>query len=888
VDASPPIAVIGLGCVLPDAPNVATFWANLMAARVSIEEVPVERWDPRLYHSEDRHAPDKTYTKIGAFVKNFVYDWKRFKIPPRTLASTDESQLWALEAADQAFRDAGYDKRAFDRDRCAVILGNAGGGEIRGPTALRIYYPLVEEALRRTAHVQGLPESERQALLQELSSIYLKDKPVITEDSLPGELSNIIAGRIANVFNLGGKNFTTDAACASSVAAIEASVRALQSGECDMVLTGGVDRSQGISTYVKFAKIGALSPSGSFPFDARADGFVMGEGAGMLLLKRLEDAQRDGDVIHAVIRGVGSSSDGKGRGIVAPNHEGQVQAIHRALADAQLAPDEIDAIEAHGTGTLIGDAVEVHALNQVFSGLPPDRKIPLGSVKSNIGHLKSAAGAASLIKAVLALRHGQLPPSCGYERPGAYVKFEQGPFEVNTVLRPWRAEGRPTRIGVSSFGFGGTNFHVILESPPQHAEAGHVPSVTLVAGTPDEVRAALARLTQGDAAAPTPLEGPLRVAFSSMDVPSSAREAIEGIERPQAWPAYSARGIHIARPDRPRRIAFVFPGAGAQEPGALAGLQDHPEVRAILEQADRLLAGRLEVPLSEILTASKDSERLRQAIEPPPVHQVALLTTGVALAHALQAAGVQPEAAAGHSIGELAALTVAQALDFSQALEAAWARGRAVEQIQRRSSGAMSAVACDAQNARRLIAELDLEVAAENTPSQTVVSGIESALLRMQARCQEEGIAFQRLATGGAYHSRLMNPAKDLLRPVYEAMTFRLPGIPVYANLDGHAYPTTGDASHNVRTRLLDQLTRTVRWRQIVDEMASDGVGLFLELGPRRTLTGLIRNQISSDAAAAVAYDTPGRVGRLRLLNLQAAAAAHGRASKTVAAQRAA
>jgi acyl transferase domain-containing protein len=459
-----PIAIIGRGCVLPDAHGVDQFWENLRAGHSSIREVPSDRWDPAVYYSPDRHQADKTYSKIGSFVEGFHFDWRRFRIPPKVLEQIDPSQQWALEASAQALADAGYDRRGFDRTRCGVVLGNSGGGEIRVRNSLRIYFARSEAMLRESKSFQALAPEVQAGVMAEFREAYLRGIPLPTEDTLAGELSNVIAGRVANLFGLSGPNSTSDAACASSMSAIESACHALQSHVCDLVLSGGSDHFQEPSLYVKFCRLGALSATGSRPFDAQADGFVMGEGCVVFLLKRLADAQRDGDRVHAVIRGIGSSSDGSGKGITAPRADGQVAAITRALEAAGLAPSDIDAIEAHGTGTVVGDATEITALAQVFRDAQGP-KVALGSVKSNIGHLKSAAGAAAMLKAVLALGHATLPPTIGVRRPNPMFEEEGVRVEPVLVARAWpaRATSAPRRIGVSGFGFGGTNFHVVLE-----------------------------------------------------------------------------------------------------------------------------------------------------------------------------------------------------------------------------------------------------------------------------------------------------------------------------------------------------------------------------------------------------------------------------------------
>ncbi len=461
------IAIVGLGAILPDAPNPQMFWQNILAGRSSITEVPRARWIWENYYDPDPAATDKTYSKIGGWVKDWDFDPLRWgiPIPPSVLAVMDDGQKWAIAATRQALLDYGYPQRPLDPARTAVILGNALAGENHYRTTIRIHLPDYLDVLQAIPDFQNLPAAAQQALLAGMTSGIRALTPEITEDTMPGELSNVIAGRVANVFNFSGPNFVTDAACASSMAALQSAVEGLISRRFDAVITGGVDRNMGPEGFVKFSKIGALSPDGSRPYAEGANGFVMGEGTGILLLKRLADAERDGDTIHAVVRGIGSSSDGKGKGITAPNPAGQQRAIERAWQDAGLLPSSVTLVEGHGTSTRVGDVAEVNSLAAVFAGMEvPAASIALGSVKSNIGHLKAAAGAAGLLKAALALREKTLPPSLNFDRPNPNIDFGEIPFYVNTESRPWpQPENGPRRAAVSSFGFGGTNFHVILE-----------------------------------------------------------------------------------------------------------------------------------------------------------------------------------------------------------------------------------------------------------------------------------------------------------------------------------------------------------------------------------------------------------------------------------------
>ena len=323
--AAPAIAIVGIGCHFPKSRGAEQFWDNILNEVSAIQPVTEGRWDPDLYLDEDRGVPDRTYTTIGGFIDDFSFDSRRFRIPPRVADQVDPVQQMTLQCVADALDDANLkvdkksDGRPFDRERCAVILGNSLGGEIKDAYAIRLNWPVVEERLRALPRFQGLNPQERESLVGDLREAYLSNLPRIDEDSMPGELSNVIAGRIANAFDLGGPNFTVDAACASSMAALQSAIQTLQNGECDLAVSGGADRTMGIASYVKFCKIGALSPDHSSPFDASANGFVMGEGCGIMVLKRYEDAVRDNDKIYAVFRGIGASSDGKGKGITAPN-----------------------------------------------------------------------------------------------------------------------------------------------------------------------------------------------------------------------------------------------------------------------------------------------------------------------------------------------------------------------------------------------------------------------------------------------------------------------------------------------------------------------------------------------------------------------------------------
>ena len=373
-------AVVGVGVIVPDALEKEAFWKNIVSSRYSIREVPVERWRTQDYFDLDPKAPDKTYSKIGGWVQGFQFEPLKWgiPIPPRMQSSMDLAQQWAIAASRQALNDYGYPNRSMDPSRVAVIFGNAMAGESHYQSSLRIRFPEYANALEASPAFQQLPASVQAQLLEQMHAQIRQQIPDITEDTMPGELANIIAGRVANYLNFAGPNFVTDAACASSLAALQAAVEGLASYQFDSALTGGMDRNMGVESFVKFSKIGALSPDGSRPYADGANGFVMGEGAVVYLLKRLVDAERDGDPIYGVVRGIGSSSDGKGKGITAPNPIGQQRAIERAWKNAGVSPASAGLIEGHGTSTRVGDVAE---MNRSKRDLRPAR-MPLAVSRS--------------------------------------------------------------------------------------------------------------------------------------------------------------------------------------------------------------------------------------------------------------------------------------------------------------------------------------------------------------------------------------------------------------------------------------------------------------------------------------------------------------------------
>jgi 3-oxoacyl-(acyl-carrier-protein) synthase/NAD(P)H-dependent flavin oxidoreductase YrpB (nitropropane dioxygenase family) len=445
------IAIVGMSAILPRAKDLQEYWENILNRVYAITEVPRERWPSELYFDPDRNARDKVYSKWGGFIDDIPFDPFEFGMPPNSLPSIDPMHLLALIAAREALADAGYSERPFDRSRTSVILGASGGvGDHGAAYVLRSSLPLL--------FGDAAPD-----VIAETGEML----PEWTEDSFAGILLNVAAGRITNRLDFGGINYVVDAACASSLTAVHGAVKELETHDTDMVIVGGVDTVQNPFAYLCFSKTQALSPTGEpRVFDATADGIVIGEGVVMLVMKRLVDAERDGDRIYAVIQGVGAASDGRALGLTAPRPEGQVLALERAYTKAGICPTTASLFEAHGTGTVVGDRAEALALSAFLEEAgAAAQTCAIGSIKSMIGHTKATAGVAGLAKVALALYHKVLPPTLGVTQPNPKAHFGASPLYINSETRPWihSVDDHPRRAGVSAFGFGGTNFHAVVE-----------------------------------------------------------------------------------------------------------------------------------------------------------------------------------------------------------------------------------------------------------------------------------------------------------------------------------------------------------------------------------------------------------------------------------------
>ncbi|MCU1503876.1 MAG: polyketide synthase, partial [Ilumatobacteraceae bacterium] len=815
--AHEPIAIIGAGCRFPggvDSPEA--FWELLRDRRDAVGPIPADRWDHAAFFDPDPSSVGTIYTDQGGFVTWPVdrFDAPFFGISPREAESLDPQQRLLLEVAWETFEHAGIAPDQLSGTSTGVFVGlgtyDYANLQVRGG-----------------------------------------DASMMGTYSGTGVSASVAGGRIAYVLGLRGPVVSLDTACSSALVATSLAVQGLRAGTCRTALAGGVNLMLDPRAMVFLSAFKALSPSGRcHAFDASADGYARGEGCGLVLLKRLSDAQADGDRILAVIRGVATNHDGRSSGLTVPNGAAQRAVIQAALDDAGLAPVDVQLVEAHGTGTELGDPIEVRALDAVYSpGRAADDPLHLGSVKTNIGHLEAAAGAAGLIKLVMALQHDEMPAHLHCEHPSPHIDWASMPIEVLREPHPWPRGDRPRRAGISAFGFSGTNAHLIVEEAPAPlaapAEAADridpTAEVIPISARDDAALHDAARHYANGLAASTDALGDLawtaqvgRARFPQR-LAVAASSAQDAANRLRSWAeGGTAVGVTEGRAaPTPPGLAFVFTGQGAQLPGMGRDLfERQPVFRAAMEACDELLRPHLAVPLLDVLYGATSPERIHDTTYTQP----AMFALEHSLATLWTAWGIRPSAVAGHSIGEYAAACLAGVIDLPDALRLIAARGRLMGALP--AGGRMLAVFAAEADVRPLVERRRAHVglAAVNGPKAVVVSGGGGPLDEIVAELTAAGLRVRPLDVSHAFHSPLMAPMLDEFLAEASSIELRPPTIPFFSTVtgkvEGEALAEPGYWRRHVEA--------TVRFSDAVGALRDAGIRHVVEIGPQPTLLGLV------------------------------------------------
>ena len=909
------IAIVGMACMFPGAPNLDTYWDNILSKVDAITDPPPEAWDSDLYYDPESTGVDRVYCKRAGYLGPLAYfDPLEHGIPPVSVGGEPDQWL-TLKVAREALMDAGYPDGTEQSDRTMVVLGK-GTYLNHGNFSMTQHSLVVGQTLQmlKTLHPE-YSDADIEAIKEELT----RNLPDLGPETMPGLIPNIIAGRIANRMDFMGPSYTVDAACASSLVAVDIAMRDLVGGRCDVAVVGGSQVTTSVPIFSIFCQLQALSRKQQIrPFDKDADGTILGEGIGVVVLKRRQDAERDGDRIYALVKGTGISSDGRGLAVMAPRVEGEELALRRAYEMAGISPRTVGLIEAHGTATRAGDAAEIEALTRVFGRRGQD-ELPwcgVGTVKSMIGHTMPASGIAGLIKAALALHHKVLPPTLNCDEPDPALELEKTPFYMNTESRPW-VDGdldSPRRAGVNAFGFGGMNGHVILEEFPETvapASPSHQlrwdSEVLVIQGSSRD--GLIERVKEigrfVDRSADTSLkdlaytlnsnlgEDAYRlavVATSPTDMKGKLERAVERLLDPDCLQVQDRSGIYFFEPSARSqgRLAFLFPGEASQYPNMLADLCiAFPEVRACFDQIDGVFVGhprgylasdflfpRPSLSANERVAADERLWRMDGAIE-------GILTANHALSTLLSRLAIRPDAIVGHSAGEYSAMRAAGILDltedsklrqFALDLNGMYEQEVAKDGIPK---GMLVAVAAGPEQVRTMADRVDgaVYVAMENCSMQTILVASEGPAEQALELIKEQGLIYQLLPFDRPYHTPLFEPYSPGLRRFFSEFPMSLPSMEIWSCTTASPYP---DSVDEIRELAVEHWTRPMEFSRTVEAMYADGVRFFVEVGPGAKLISFVDDILRSKPHVAVSANSERRSGTTQLNHMVGILAAQG------------
>jgi enediyne polyketide synthase len=876
------IAVVGMACIYPGSNSPEELWRNVLAGRRYFRKIPPERLPLSEYFDSDPTAPEKTYSDQMALITGWKFNPLEFKIPPITAEASDISHWLALSTAKSAIRESGI-LESVDPARVGVILGNSLTGEFSRSQSLRFRWPYVERSLRKALADSGLPNDAAESVMKKMEHFYKSPLPQITEDTLPGNMSNTIAGRICGYFNLGGGGFTIDGACSSSLLALAQACNALVNGDLDAVVAGGVDVSLDPFEVVGFAKARALASAGDDirPYDRLAAGMLPGEGCGIIVLMREEDAKMKGHRVHALIKGWGYSSDGQGS-ITAPEQKGQLRALRKTYERAGYSISSVGLIEGHGTGTTLGDRVEIESLKALIDESRGEEICWVGSIKGNIGHTKSASGMAGFIKAVMALKRKIIPPTLNCREPNEAFGRPLGRLRPSVRGSAWAKRNIPRRAGVSAMGFGGSNAHITMEeinpedppSPEDLALIGSDRETELILfsadGIPDlrkriedllQVARKICRAELTDLAAHlarnenkkefrvaiiarSPWELAEKLDQLLRKMPES--QVMDMLDEPEA-------GIYAGKAIENPKMAALFPGQGSQYLNMGEYLLRHyPFVKQLYLNSDRMLGDMLPRGLRSYIFMNTFSckkgipEFAKGRLKDTQIAQPAIVVSSVAALGMMDFLGLKPDIMLGHSLGQVTALHAAGVFDGATAIRIAALRGRAMASAASEDHGAMLAINESPDRVEELIQPFEgpLAISNYNSRRQTVVSGSTEGIKKLIEMCARENIRCRALDVSHAFHSDFVAPAARMFRHAVDSISFERISGRVISTLTGEEIGPDVD----LKDHLAEHIQKPVRFTDAVLRVAEEKPDLWVEVGPKGVLVGLVRDILGNQA----------------------------------------